>query len=130
MSKCWDFTLNVYPLPHPHSLRLDLAAACAASRSLVFSQTSINTKKTGTHKSGFRSFGRSVGIRTRGLLDPNQARYQTSPHPDYSITFSLSVGLHVVFAASCQLFHKTKTPLRLASQPLPGLPSFVMDDPV
>ena len=26
--------------------------------------------------------GRSVGIRTRGLLDPNQARYQTSPHPD------------------------------------------------
>ena len=27
-------------------------------------------------------FGRSVGIRTRGLLDPNQARYQTSPHPD------------------------------------------------
>ena len=25
--------------------------------------------------------GRSVGIRTRGLLDPNQARYQTSPHP-------------------------------------------------
>ena len=26
-------------------------------------------------------FGRSVGIRTRGLLVPNQARYQTSPHP-------------------------------------------------
>ena len=26
--------------------------------------------------------GRSAGIRTRGLLDPNQARYQTSPHPD------------------------------------------------
>ena len=25
--------------------------------------------------------GRSVGIRTPGLLDPNQARYQTSPHP-------------------------------------------------
>ena len=27
-------------------------------------------------------FGRSGGIRTRGLLDPNQARYQASPHPD------------------------------------------------
>ena len=26
--------------------------------------------------------GRSAGIRTPGLLDPNQARYQTSPHPD------------------------------------------------
>ena len=29
-------------------------------------------------------FGRSSGIRTRGLLDPNQARYQTSPCPDSS----------------------------------------------
>ena len=27
-------------------------------------------------------FGRSRGIRTPGLLDPNQARYQTSPYPD------------------------------------------------
>ena len=27
-------------------------------------------------------YGRSTGIRTRGLLDPNQARYQTSPCPD------------------------------------------------
>ena len=32
--------------------------------------------------------GRSIGIRTRGLLDPNQARYQTSPYPEiqYIIT--------------------------------------------
>ena len=28
------------------------------------------------------AFGPSGGIRTHGLLDPNQARYQTSPHPD------------------------------------------------
>ena len=28
------------------------------------------------------SFGRSEGIRTPGLMDPNHARYQTSPHPD------------------------------------------------
>ena len=27
-------------------------------------------------------YGRSGGIRTRGLLDPNQARYQASPHPE------------------------------------------------
>ena len=26
--------------------------------------------------------GRSDGIRTHGLLVPNQARYQTSPHPE------------------------------------------------
>ena len=29
-----------------------------------------------------RASGRSAGIRTRGLLVPNQARYQTSPHPE------------------------------------------------
>ena len=27
-------------------------------------------------------YGRSDGIRTHGLLVPNQARYQTSPHPE------------------------------------------------
>ena len=27
-------------------------------------------------------FGPSVEIRTQGLLNPIQARYQTSPHPD------------------------------------------------
>ena len=30
----------------------------------------------------FLPFGPSVEIRTRGLLNPIQARYQTSPHPD------------------------------------------------
>jgi hypothetical protein len=30
--------------------------------------------------------GRSGGIRTRGLLVPNQARYQASPRPDDSFT--------------------------------------------
>ena len=34
-----------------------------------------------THKIP-RIFGPSVEIRTRGLLNPIQARYQTSPHPD------------------------------------------------
>ena len=45
-------------------------------------------EKSGDHKCGHRIFGRSIGIRTRGLLDPNQARYQTSPYPEiqYIIT--------------------------------------------
>ena len=35
----------------------------------------------------FRNFfGPSVEIRTRGLLNPIQARYQTSPHPDTIFT--------------------------------------------
>ena len=41
-------------------------------------------KNSGDHKCDHRNFGRSVGIRTRGLLDPNQARYQASPHPETS----------------------------------------------
>ncbi len=47
----------------------------------------ITSKNAEYHSKAFRAFhdtphGRSVGIRTRGLLVPNQARYQTSPHPD------------------------------------------------
>ena len=37
---------------------------------------------TGSFKRNFPLFGPSVEIRTRGLLNPIQARYQTSPHPD------------------------------------------------
>ena len=33
-------------------------------------------------------FGPSVEIRTRGLLNPIQARYQTSPHPDILLPLS------------------------------------------
>ena len=36
-------------------------------------------------KSSFGFHGPSVEIRTRGLLNPIQARYQTSPHPDASV---------------------------------------------
>ena len=42
-------------------------------------------------------FGRSGGIRTHGLLDPNQARYQTSPHPETSLYYKGQIG-------SCQAF--------------------------
>ena len=43
-------------------------------------------------------FGRSVGIRTRGLLDPNQARYQASPHP---------VSLFIIAAFGAFVKHKS-----------------------
>ncbi len=39
-------------------------------------------EKTRKSKCSFWFFGPSVEIRTRGLLNPIQARYQTSPHPD------------------------------------------------
>ena len=44
-------------------------------------------KKSKEHCS-FDFFGPSVEIRTRGLLNPIQARYQTSPHPDFACVFS------------------------------------------
>ncbi len=40
----------------------------------------IQEEKTALRRSFL--FGRSEGIRTPGLMDPNHARYQTSPHPD------------------------------------------------
>ena len=43
---------------------------------------SDKNKKTEIRKSGTPFFGPSVEIRTRGLLNPIQARYQTSPHPE------------------------------------------------
>ena len=51
-------------------------------------------------RTGFRrnlSFGPSVEIRTRGLLNPIQARYQTSPHPDilFAAQFSLITIPHL-----------------------------------
>ena len=43
-------------------------------------------------------FGRSGGIRTHGLLDPNQARYQTSPHPGTAeLLYNQSAELSTVF---------------------------------
>ena len=57
--------------------------------------SSIPSAKSKKERHNFRCvflFGRSVGIRTRGLMDPNHARYQTSPHPDelYLLYRSLS----------------------------------------
>ncbi len=50
-------------------------------------------KKQSVHYRILRSYkdtlhGPSVEIRTRGLLNPIQARYQTSPHPDIQFCFT------------------------------------------
>ena len=47
-------------------------------------------------------YGRSVGIRTRGLLDPNQARYQTSPHP---VSFAI-IMKNAPLVKCCSLFFR------------------------
>ena len=38
----------------------------------------------GSSQRNFPLFGPSDWIRTSGLLNPIQARYQTSPHPDFA----------------------------------------------
>ena len=54
-------------------------------------------------------YGPSVEIRTRGLLNPIQARYQTSPHPDI---FAVSNSLLIIpqffsfFNPQFQIFRK------------------------
>ncbi len=44
-----------------------------------------NCNKKSEYPEGY-SDGPSVEIRTQGLLNPIQARYQTSPHPDVSLS--------------------------------------------
>ena len=52
-------------------------------RTFAFNGSNLPTKeKIQNNKSCSGFFGPSVEIRTRGLLNPIQARYQTSPHPD------------------------------------------------
>ncbi len=49
-----------------------------------------NTSPTWKIAFGLSLLGPSVEIRTRGLLNPIQARYQTSPHPD--IAYNLATA--------------------------------------
>ena len=44
----------------------------------------------------FRTFGPSAEIRTQGLLNPIQARYQTSPHPEVFCWLSASDSLVII----------------------------------
>ena len=62
----------------------------------------------GTRVSGFSFFGRSVGIRTRGLLDPNQARYQTSPHP---VNFAIIMKFLPIVKPGVAFFHQHAKPV-------------------
>ena len=53
---------------------------------LNLNSSNLDTKeKSRKSKYSFCFFGPSVEIRTRGLLNPIQARYQTSPHPDIQL---------------------------------------------
>ena len=57
-------------------------------------------------------YGPSVEIRTRGLLNPIQARYQTSPHPDI-LFFASSESNHLIYNTTergkCQHIFSEKT---------------------
>ena len=87
------FSNKIAPYPYPqgvrlwsngfsHDLRNSPPDCFLPSLRSGRSFESRHNKNSGDHICGLRNFGRSVGIRTRGLLDPNQARYQASPHPD------------------------------------------------
>ena len=55
-------------------------------------------KKLEKYRDFFRNhgiLGPSVEIRTRGLLNPIQARYQTSPHPETYLVL-LSCNLNII----------------------------------
>ena len=48
-------------------------------------------RRTGFYPVRLSTLGRSAGIRTRGLMDPNHARYQTSPHPVHTMDTIIAV---------------------------------------
>ena len=70
-------------------------------------QISHSKEKSRKSKCSFCFFGPSVEIRTRGLLNPIQARYQTSPHPDISLSDSFDRIPHRI--KKCKyFFEKTR----------------------
>ena len=69
----------VSPGPYPASTTGLLHLNVRISHSKEKSRNSSNC---------FCFFGPSVEIRTRGLLNPIQARYQTSPHPDIQLSLT------------------------------------------
>ena len=56
----------------------------------------LSAKKKNQNSRYCSGFGPSVEIRTRGLLNPIQARYQTSPHPDFAC-----VSLTLEYDSTC-----------------------------
>ena len=80
-----DYCTSLYPKGMCFAALRPLAAYFSA-RGLSFPIP--GNKKRSAFISESTSFGPSVEIRTRGLLNPIQARYQTSPHPDIQSCFT------------------------------------------
>ena len=80
-----DYCTSLYPKGMCFAALRPLAAYFSA-RGLSFPIP--GNKKRSAFISESTSFGPSVEIRTRGLLNPIQARYQTSPHPDIQFCFT------------------------------------------
>ena len=72
------FHFQRFPLRIPVWVGFGEFGLCAEFLIVISSDIAV---KSGLNMNISTGFGRSVGIRTRGLLVPNQARYQTSPHP-------------------------------------------------
>ena len=110
------FHFNAYSTRIPHAAVLGrkngakthgLILKIHNKKTSVLRENYRKTKKDGISLRIFRR-GPSVEIRTQGLLNPIQARYQTSPHPDmyfavrqlcYSTTpFSILQALISIFS--------------------------------
>ena len=69
--------------------------------------SSLDTKeKSRNSKYCFCFFGPSVEIRTRGLLNPIQARYQTSPHPDQCLRLTTASIYYHTLSENASTFFK------------------------
>ena len=90
-------------LCHEGQIGEGLDQAIAAFSWLEF----LNTKeKSRNSKYCFCFFGPSVEIRTRGLLNPIQARYQTSPHPDKCLRLTTASIYYHTLSENASTFFK------------------------
>ena len=88
------------------SLGLALASNTPPECCNLCSNLSIGNKKIQNNKSCSGFFGPSVEIRTRGLLNPIQARYQTSPHPDQCLRLTTASIYYHTLSENASTFFK------------------------
>ena len=73
---------------------------------LMFEYLPPEKEKSRNSKYCFCFFGPSVEIRTRGLLNPIQARYQTSPHPDQCLRLTTASIYYHTLSENASTFFK------------------------
>ena len=107
-SECRDSFAIFFPNGRKFTVRLGQALARTLHRSATTDVRIflLEKEKSRNSKNCFCFFGPSVEIRTRGLLNPIQARYQTSPHPDQCLRLTTASIYYHTLSENASTFLK------------------------